>query len=201
MPTSYTAPIYEGQEITFEDFALRCARAMGASIEQRDESLDVPLRKMETSGGYHSKGLARANVALKTARKRDTAEWEKLQEAEIREAIEYRTKYLEDRKALRERYTAMLYDVTEWEPPTPEHEGLKKFMRQQIEESINFDCGSYDPPVPERLPVSEYRSQQIEKCAREVSYHAEKLAKEHERVRSQHAWVTALYRSLGKEPA
>lgn len=42
MPTGYTADIKDG--ITFRDFALRCARAFGATIMQRDEDISIPPR-------------------------------------------------------------------------------------------------------------------------------------------------------------
>lgn len=37
MPTGYTSPLYEGKEISFEQFALRCARNFGALVMMRDE--------------------------------------------------------------------------------------------------------------------------------------------------------------------
>jgi hypothetical protein len=41
MPTGYTAPIADG--MTFEQFALGCARAFGALVTMRDEPSDAPI--------------------------------------------------------------------------------------------------------------------------------------------------------------
>lgn len=43
MPTGYTSPLYEGKEISFEQFALRCARNFGALVMMREEPLDTPI--------------------------------------------------------------------------------------------------------------------------------------------------------------
>ena len=32
MPTGYTIDLYEGKEVTFEEFVMKCARAFGALI-------------------------------------------------------------------------------------------------------------------------------------------------------------------------
>ena len=37
MPTGYTLDLYNGKDITFEEFVLKCARAFGALIDMRDE--------------------------------------------------------------------------------------------------------------------------------------------------------------------
>ena len=37
MPTGYTVALYEGKDVTFEDFVMGCSRAFGALISLRDE--------------------------------------------------------------------------------------------------------------------------------------------------------------------
>ena len=37
MPTGYTADLYDGKDVSFEDFTLNCARAFGALVSLRDE--------------------------------------------------------------------------------------------------------------------------------------------------------------------
>lgn len=51
--------------------------------------------------------------------------------------------------ALRAKCEAMLASVEAWQVPTPEHESLKTFMREQITQSIAFDC---QPPASEPTP-------------------------------------------------
>lgn len=40
MPTGYTAIIEERADLSFRDFALRCARGMCACVMQRDDPMD-----------------------------------------------------------------------------------------------------------------------------------------------------------------
>lgn len=75
MPTGYTEPLYAGTPITFPEFALRCARAMGVAIMQRDESIDVPIRAREVEP-YYAERVTQTEEALTVALARTIAEWE-----------------------------------------------------------------------------------------------------------------------------
>ncbi|GAA5198753.1 hypothetical protein [Microbacterium jejuense] len=195
MPTGYTAPLHDGEDITFAQFVLRCSRAMGAAIMQRDESLDVELA-YRTMDSYHEDNVEKARLALNDAYVLTDDEWEARQIEEISKAKAYRAEYVQKRDAMLRRYTAMLSQVRSWTPPTADHEGLKKFMTEQIEESIQFDCGDYTPDVPERLPVPEYQSREISRLSDRLSREHRYLADEQSRVASQNAWVDALRGSL-----
>lgn len=196
MPTGYTAPLHDGDPITFNQFVLRCSRAMGAAIMQRDESLDVDIVLREV-GDYTLNSVDKSGTALGEAWARTDEEWAALQATAIAEADKYRVDYLAKREAISERYEEMLAAVREWEPPTPDHSELKKFMVEQLEESIRFDVGDWIPDIPEELPVVEYREREVGRLARALERDTQLLAKERERVRGQNAWVVALYDSLG----
>jgi len=43
MPTGYTLDLYDGKNITFKEFVMKCAGAFGALISMKDESLDAPI--------------------------------------------------------------------------------------------------------------------------------------------------------------
>ena len=58
MPTGYTSDLYEGKNISFTEFALQCSRAFGATIDQRDDGRDAPLRLPIPRLDYSEKGLA-----------------------------------------------------------------------------------------------------------------------------------------------
>ena len=47
MPTGYTAIIEDKPGLTLREFALRCARGMGACIMQRDDNMDEPPKAPE----------------------------------------------------------------------------------------------------------------------------------------------------------
>lgn len=196
MPSGYTAPLHDGEDISLEQFVLRCSRAMGAAIMQRDESPDVEIRMREV--GEHYLGyVEKSGAELAEAWERSDDEWAALQATAIAEAETSREEYLAKREGIAERYTAMLAAVHRWEPPTSEHYGLKDFMVKQIEESLQFDVSDWTPPVPAELPVSEYRERELHRLAKSLERDTQQLQEERERVRSQNAWVLALRESLG----
>lgn len=137
MATGYTAAIEDG--ISFQDFVLRCARAMGACIMQRDEPLNAPIKMDEPSGYYKVEG-EKAFRELAMFSSMDLASREQV----YRESIRSRESALSEIKVghseLRAKYDDMLQKVNEWEPPTEDHVGLKEFMQEQIAESMSFDC-------------------------------------------------------------
>ena len=58
MPTGYTAYVQDGVITEFADFAMKCARAFGALIDMRDESLDAEIRvQREPNTEYFDKEL------------------------------------------------------------------------------------------------------------------------------------------------
>ena len=199
MPTGYTAPIHDNEPITFEQFALRCSRAMGAAIMQRDETLDVEIQ-LRTVGDYEQKNVDKARAELDEALARTDDEWATLQDAQIRDETAYRAEYMAKTSALAVRYDDMLREVLAWVPPTDEHIGLKKFMIDQLNESIRFDVGQpsgrWLPPISERLSVVEYKAAKIALASKRLADATQRLHEEHERVRSQNAWVVALRDSL-----
>ena len=50
MPTGYTSKI--GDDQSFKDFALRCARNFGANILMRDDPMDAEIKKYEVEPYY-----------------------------------------------------------------------------------------------------------------------------------------------------
>lgn len=197
MPSGYTSDIHDNKPVTFEQFALNCARGMGAAIHQRDDGAgEITERKLDS---WYVKNVSKSRGVLIEMEERSMDEWAALQDAEIREAQTYRDNYVLERDALRGRYESMLEAVNAWEPPTTEHQGLKDFMREQLEGSAHFDCGPCAPSVPEVVSVEVYKARQIAAQRDRLARELESLEKEQERVRSQNEWVRALRESLRED--
>ncbi len=199
MPTGYTAKIAEGQ--TFEDFVFAAARAMGALIMMRDDPLDAPIPDEFKPSNHHIEGLQHAKDRLaaldamspKEAKAAADAAFEK----QTKEAAERLVKVREERAA----YEAMLAQVRDWEPPTPDHVGVKDFMAEQIESSIKFDCDSTESyyakdGAAERLSGVAWRMKEREKAEWSIAYHTKEHDGEVERAKGRTAWVKALRESL-----
>ena len=137
MPTGYTADIQN--DISFEDYALGCARAFGACIEQRDDNAgDAPkLREADT---YYEEKLPKALAFLGYLQSLDDVQQEEFGNEERDKEIARIRGKLDETQALNVKYEQMVDKVKGWEPPTPNHVKLKDFMFKQIVDSIVFDC-------------------------------------------------------------
>lgn len=200
MPTAYTQPLYDNEPITFEQFVLRCAHAMGAAAMQSDEGLDTPIRPRTVNDTY-VQHVKNAVTALAEAFERADEEWAQLQSTEIEKARLFHHDYLARKKGVYRRYRDMASLVKAWKPPTAEHDDLKTFMLEQIRTAQVFDVSSYEPEIPAAVDVAEYREREIGRLSRELEQRTKYLQEERQRVRDQNAWLTALHASLGTTEA
>lgn len=201
MPTGYTAPVEEGTITELKDFATQCARAFGAFIHQRDDSMSASLRYPKPpSDGYYKDYLRSA--------KREYDRWTSLSEEErYAEWSEYANKMTPDlhaamaKRALkRSRYEAMLAKVSSVDVPS-DLLGFKEFMVRQLTESIRIDCGG--ETSLERLyrvedfPVwCELRAKQL---SRRVDYYTEQVEAEQRRYEEAVAFIDQLAETYGIE--
>lgn len=196
MPTGYTADVGDGKVTDFATFAMQCARAFGALITMRDEPSNAQIPDEFAPHDFHAKRLAEAKAELARLQALTVDQQTAEADAAHRSAVASWDRYEADKAAKRSRYETMLASVEAWRPPTADHAGMKKFMREQLTESIRFDCGpSYGArPVPRsRL---QWYDDALAKARRDVEYHEAEHAKEVERAKSRTAWVKALRASL-----
>jgi len=64
MPTGYSAPVLEGKIKTLPEFALLCARAFGACVNMRDDSMSADIPEEFPVSDYHSKAYKQASRKL-----------------------------------------------------------------------------------------------------------------------------------------
>lgn len=199
MPTGYTAPLYEGKDLTFREFALRCARGMGALMSMRDHSLDAEIPEKLVPDDYGENRINEWKAALAAAEAMTDTESERAAAEEHDADVRRRDESAKERRALRDRCERMIAQVEEWTPPTPDHVNLKKFMLAQLRELLRYDCSEIDWPAPERVTGSAFRQRQIENARSEIARHEEELAKERWRCDQANAWLSALRASLAAE--
>ena len=195
MPTGYTSVIAEG--FTFEKFAMTCARAFGAMILMRDESTDAEIPDEFKPSEHHLVKLHAAQARQSALLGMSHPEMEAGVALANQTAQEsYKTRRAGKDK-LQAQYEAMLVRVQAWTPPTADHEGLKKFMVDQITQSLDFDCGVgciEDEPQP-RL-ASEWLNDEFAKVNRDIAYYTKAHAEEVERTNDRNNWLKALRASL-----
>lgn len=195
MPTGYTAGVQDGTIKTFREFALRCARAMGACITQREDAWDVLPKEAIVSDHHLLAGAAASDelAAFTALSAYDmSVKCGAVYDIVMRQYAENKERAAEQKA----RYVAMLVQVRAWQPPTKDHEGLKAFMVEQLESSIKWDCGGCDVK-PERVPVGVWRDEKVRQLTADVAYHAKKHAEEVERVAARNRWIRDLYESVG----
>jgi len=200
MPTGYTDVVGKGEITDFTKFALRCTRAMGVSIMQRDESIDVPLRVRETVSEYERNNLTEAKAEYLEVAGWSLEQWAAEQRREHDEWVRGEEESLAKQADTIANYRRMLVEVLAWQPPTEEHEGLKKFMVEQLEESIKFDSWK-SSGVREMTDPVLYRDERIARKAQAVRDAAKSLRDAEARVASRNKWVDDLLASLPNKAA
>jgi len=196
MPTGYTAAIADG--IGFEQFVWSCARGMGALINMRDEPSNASIPERFEPSDYHARKLEEANAAL--ANLRAMSDDETATAAQEAFAAESKTNAdaIARNSELRAKYEAMLVQVQAWQSPTPDHDGFKRFMTEQLTDSIRFDCSAryYEKHKPAQKTGEEWRALQIANELHNVDYHTREHAEEVKRTESRNDWIAALRGSL-----
>lgn len=198
MPTGYTAAVADGKITTLREFALQCARGMGACIMMRDAPMDAPIpQRFEPQPYYHERLVeARQNLSRLTRLTPDEAHAEA--ERERREAEARNAKRVADKTEELNRYNAMLAQVVAWQGAP---EGLKEFMLEQLHSGRRFDCTgeAYQEPVP--LADGEaWRAAREAALTQEIERLEEEWRKELDRTEGRNAWLAQLHASLA-EPA
>jgi len=194
MPTGYTADLTKEQEVTFKEFLLNCARAFGACITMRDEPNGTPIPEEFKVSDYHKKELVEANAELENFNTLTNEDFER----KAQECYEHECKEFTERENrnnfTNDRYNIMLKKVAAWIPPTPEHQGLKDFMKEQIRSSISFDI--YPPTQPKQMSAQQYRESTLACILNDIKYHANGYKEEVEKVSQRNKWVKDLRDSI-----
>lgn len=198
MPTGYTAAVQSGEITTLRDFALQCARGMGALIMMRDDPRDAPIPDRFEPGDYNAKALKKAQDRLGavTTMSRDEAQ------READKAYHEGCVSFDRRNAEREehgrRYRKMIVQVEAWETKA---DGIREFMLEQLRQSLDFDCKPPRPNAlfggkPDRQTGEEWREVQVEQLMRDIAYHAKANAEEIARTEARNRWLADLRASL-----
>lgn len=196
MATGYTAKLMEEGE-TFQEYALRCARAFGALIHMRDDPLDAPIPEHVAPSDWSKKKLAAAKTELERLENMGGNERIAFGEQAHAEDIVRRRASLDRDRAENARLMLMREQVEAWTPPSPEHLTYKKFMLDQITLSLHdLEFGEkYLSAAEEKAPVSYYAAA-VAGAERDIEYHAAEQVKEVERAESRSLWIQQLRASL-----
>lgn len=203
MPTGYTAGIIDGTIKDFPTFAKQCMRAFGATIHMRDDDGDAEYKPMKESEHYE-KEIAKSKHDLD---KIFSISDDDLIEEERNNLERRKSEYLEyiaKAKRISETLNKMLTEVHNWQPPTEEHQGIKKFMIEQINSTINHDgdASYYHAYIAQtdeelkNLTADNIRQERITSANESLKMYTENRDNEKKRVAEANKWVTDLLDSL-----
>jgi hypothetical protein len=203
MPTGYTAGILDGKITTFPQFAKLCMRAFGATIHLRDEDLDAEITP-RTPSDYYSKEIEKAKQLLKDAETLSDEVIVRNRKEELEKSKECHLSSISKKKVDAKNMNDILKDVRKWQPPTSEHTGIKDFMIDQIEKTIDFDCKTKynDEALAEielellTLNASEIRKNMIAKVKKDFEYNTKNYNEDVERCDKSNQWVSDFVGSL-----
>lgn len=200
MPSGYTA-IFEKRVPSFSEWVWQCARGMGAFIHMRDDSLDAPIRlpKENEFSSYHEDAIKKASSDLQKYSTMSLESAQLIMNKEYDRMVKDAKESIKERSVLRARYETMLAQVEAWNPPTPDHDNFKKFMKDQLIQSIDWDCSvSYwqekiDAP---RQTAKEWLADMVTSTKHDIEYHTKHLAEDKARNKERANWIQALIDSV-----
>lgn len=195
--TGLTSLVAENDNVTLEQFAMRCARHFGALIVMRDEPMDAPIPERFEVDEYYRTDYEREKAEYENfiANPPTDEELEKKYNEYVAEETENAKQENEERRIIRERYESMLAKVRKWQPPTEEHFGLKELMEQQLTESMEWDCKEYEPHImtKEIFLSNSKDAKYLKECMETCKKRWERAI---EAVNSRNKWLKELRESL-----
>jgi len=198
MATCYTSYIKKG--VSFREFVLKCARAMGACVTMRDDPLDEEIPDKFKPSDYYSKKLIEVRRRRKRLDTISSAEATKGAKKQFNDNKKYALKRIDEIRELETKYKSMLKQVEMWTPPTIDHQDLKDFMVSQIKDSIQFDCNvSYykqDLDKATLLSGEEWLEREKSSLDSEIESLKKHDAEEKYRTEERNQWIRELRESL-----
>lgn len=195
MATGLTYPIKDGNPITFERFLWTCARMMTPLIMMRDEPLEaLPPDEFQPMLAPYAERLAFLRDELSRIESISDADGIDAARAEYAQSVERVKGWNKEAIEVKARYAAMLAKVEAWNLPSADHEGLKAFMREQLTDSIRYDCAQSELPLPPRF--SEWRSDRLAHLRREIESAQKQIDEEIQRTTWRNAWLRTLRESV-----
>lgn len=173
-----------------------CSRAMGALVMMRDEPFDAPIPDRFEPSSYHADKITQIEKDLAWCENMADSEAEREAEKDHAERCATNAKCIQEANDQRALYESMLDKVMAWNAQTADHEGFKKFMVDQITQSMQFDCNTKYYEDPPKLSGADWRIGKINKAHRDLAYHKENHLSEVQRTEQRNEWLRQLRDSL-----
>lgn len=202
MSTGYTADVQSGKVTEFADFAMQCVRNFGAMILMRDEPMGAEIPQAFEPSTYNQSQAEKSEAEITRLRSLTPEQVQQEYDAVYQASCDERAASNERRREEKRRYEAMMGKVSAWQPPSIEHHGMKKFMLDQLQSSIDWDCSdSYDEAIPKREDASVWLARTLSRLYASIERNRKSQAEENDRTAKRNLWVNQLRESLQSVPA
>ena len=193
MPTGYAEAIKD--DITLEQYAMRCARAWGALIMMRDDPLDAPIPEEIPPTTWYKEHLKEEQDRLALLESLSIEDASSMNLMEFNKAMEVYEKRMQGKTILRQKYIAMRNKVSAWEVSEP-YLSFKSFMIEQIDTSMEGDCNVKYEQTPVLIDTQQWLQEQIAQTQKQIAYFTEQDAEEVARCADRNAWLRGLREAL-----
>lgn len=199
---SDAAKAYRDGTGSFADFALECANISAGAQDYkagRDKSEGYagflsPEYKADTSRPV----LERLRAELAEVQSWDKETAKAKAQAHYEEMLDKYQQDFAEHQAQQKRHAAMRAEVEAWQPPTPQHEGVKSHMLHRIESSEQNQPG--EPFKPRPCTGKRYGEHYKEERIKSLTYAIEKVteigATPEEQRQRYDEWMRVLRQSL-----
>ena len=204
MPTGYTAGVVDGTIKTFKDFAKNCMRAFGATIHMRDQPMNKKYEP-RVPDSYYLENLEEAKAQLAGLDTLPDEYFVNKVHSEIKSEIKYCLKKIEEKKEIKQRLDSLLSESESWNPPTEEHTEFKKFMINQLQQTLDYDAdvSYYEVELEEQykklespIDVEKVKADLRKEYEEAVKTRQKSLDEEIERCNKSNEWVNQLLKSI-----
>jgi hypothetical protein len=166
----------------------------------RDEPVTDEIPEFESSD-HNKKCLEDAERQLAEFNTMSEADKLAMFERESVSRIKSAKEGIERKQQQLDRYKSMLEKAKAFKAPTKAHAEYAKFLVQQLEESIRFDCGGdfYEKQLEEQPEFDDWCDSKLESLLHDIKYHRKAMREEIQRTETRNKWVRDLKASLGVE--
>lgn len=194
MPSGYTEKLYKTDQ-SFEEFVWTCAHGMGALYHLRDESCKSKITFPEACS-YYVEELPKTEKELKEFLSLSDEQLKTRLDYEHKNSVRERKESRKVQKARLARYSKMLKKVESWNPPTKDHEGLKRLLIEQLKDSIDFDCYGIEKKISRKPAFKKWKNDNIKRLTERIEYYKEQIQKEKIRHNKIVNWIKTLDSSV-----
>ena len=207
MPTGYTYFIENGDISTGAEFLKKCIREFGCCAGQREDPLSAPLVSEVKPSSYYKEQYENTVKKYDEFKNKTNDEIREMMRNDRDKDLSDTERYLSKQKLLRNKYLAVREDVENWVPPTPDHEGIKRFALNQIDMCIPteselseleekvYSLKSSNPEIDEG-EVGQYIINMMKFFEEDMEYYKLRMANEEERASKRTKFIQDFLSSL-----